>query len=379
MSGRGSTAAGFLHSTKKLPGGPPVINVPQMNIRRRRQFAALLLLAGTVTALAAAEIALRIQRFGDPNPHDAPLMPDLLPYRPPPQLIRETRYGNDCRINNHGYRGADWQIPPQGNARRIMVIGDSFVNGAGVDDTETLPFQLELRLQQKYGVPFTVYNIGLNGSNMQQAWIHARKWVPLLKPEIVLTVVVANDGDVMTWNPDPIETCGVDWTWYERLHWASLSHWYVYRSLRGVLVDKACTGPKRCLFDWLNDGVPTRCFDHSFDQMLNEIIRGGAYPAAAFYPAAYDESRDGLDDLAKEPRLIEGLRRRSAKRGVPFISLEGVYANVKRKDLAIKQIYSTWDPHPNGVAHARAAAILVNFLDDIWRGRVSASPQPEGK
>jgi lysophospholipase L1-like esterase len=71
------------------------------------------------------------------------------------------------QMNRFGFRNPDWTIERKPGVRRIVVIGDSYVFGLGVGDTDTLAAQLQRALQQKNPAqPVEVLNLGIPGHNL---------------------------------------------------------------------------------------------------------------------------------------------------------------------------------------------------------------------
>ncbi|MCR5662421.1 MAG: SGNH/GDSL hydrolase family protein [bacterium] len=110
----------------------------------------------------------------------------------------------------------------------VMMLGDSCTYGAGVEQSKTIPANLEKILQKDFGVPFRVYNAGCPGYSSQQSFYLFKHLAPVYKPDII---IVANfygdfgsdfikDSDRLP--PEPLLTAKV-------LLWKSCA----YRTLRG--------------------------------------------------------------------------------------------------------------------------------------------------
>lgn len=117
-----------------------------------------------LAALAVAgELALRLMGFGTPLVYQASR--DALnegQYELAPDQT-SVRFGNRSRINDLGTRGADAEARPAPGIFRVLVIGDSVVNGgAMVDDSETFPVLLEGLLRQS-GCKAEVLNASAGG------------------------------------------------------------------------------------------------------------------------------------------------------------------------------------------------------------------------
>lgn len=62
-------------------------------------------------------------------------------------------------VNAEGWRGADWRPP---NQRKILMFGDSYTEGFGVENWRSLPAQTEAALASR-GYDWQVYNAGVMG------------------------------------------------------------------------------------------------------------------------------------------------------------------------------------------------------------------------
>ena len=99
----------------------------------------------------------------------------------------------DCRHrvvqNGQGFRGPAYG-PARGAARRLVVLGDSFVWGFGVEEDEIFSAVLARATGAE------VVNAGVSGYGPDQAFLswkqHAATWAP---DEVVLFVTLANDLD----------------------------------------------------------------------------------------------------------------------------------------------------------------------------------------
>ena len=92
--------------------------------------------------------------------------------------------------NSRGIRGGDEhaQEKPAG-VRRIVVIGDSFTFGEGVDDQDTFPSQLQARL----GTGVEVINLGVHGYGHDQMLIRLREEGLRYAPDLVVLGYYADD------------------------------------------------------------------------------------------------------------------------------------------------------------------------------------------
>ena len=68
-------------------------------------------------------------------------------------------------INSLGYRDYEWTPEKVGNRKRIVVVGDSFVAGGGVEKIED---RFSNQLGEKLGDDYVVMTVARNGWNTRQ-------------------------------------------------------------------------------------------------------------------------------------------------------------------------------------------------------------------
>jgi hypothetical protein len=83
-------------------------------------------------------------------------------------------------------------FPPRDGSRfRIMVVGDSFTYGAGIDRYWTYPEQLARALGRDYAVE--VLNLGISGHGSEDVYATVRRFLSQLTPDLVIYGVCLND------------------------------------------------------------------------------------------------------------------------------------------------------------------------------------------
>ena len=96
------------------------------------------------------------------------------------------------RLNLYGFRGADFAVDPPGDRRRILILGDSVVEGQGAAETETIA-SVFANLLRDGGLQAEVINLGVVAASLRELTPLARDTVALLKPTDVILVLYAND------------------------------------------------------------------------------------------------------------------------------------------------------------------------------------------
>jgi len=187
----------------------------------RPQIVPRLLLAAVVTALmlVAAECSVRAVR--DPRQLERQEQRDIFPfyyplaegglftrdrderlrYRLTPGFDMELD-GRRYRVSSLGLRGAALASQPEEGARRVVVLGDSFAFGLGVDEDETFSAQLEALLGER-GRRTEVANLGVPGyhSGQELAWLLRAGFA--LDPDLVLLLYYGNDEIKEAFQYDP--------------------------------------------------------------------------------------------------------------------------------------------------------------------------------
>lgn len=99
------------------------------------------------------------------------------------------------KINSLGIRGDEVKIPKPKDTYRIIVLGDSYTFGWGVDITETWVYQLG-QLIQVPGKRVETVNLGKPGADIHFYMDLAYKAVPLLEPDLVIFALLQGDDIV---------------------------------------------------------------------------------------------------------------------------------------------------------------------------------------
>jgi len=97
--------------------------------------------------------------------------------------------GAGIRINSRGFRGREIAMPKR--VPRVLVFGDSFAFGLGVDEDHLLSRHLE-RLIGFTG-PVEVVNLGVSGYSTDQEYVLFQELGAQLAPDVVLLVMCDND------------------------------------------------------------------------------------------------------------------------------------------------------------------------------------------
>ena len=116
-------------------------------------------------------------------------------------VFRDTQNEYIARADTNSLGMRDYEYGEKGeNTFRILVLGDSFTFGAGVEFEDTFVKQLESILRQKNdGKKYEVINAGVMGYGTDQEYYYLKEWGFKLKPDLVIVAFyIQNDvEDVM--------------------------------------------------------------------------------------------------------------------------------------------------------------------------------------
>jgi hypothetical protein len=166
---------------------------------------ALLRLASLAVACVAAELGLRLA--GYEALHDVYSMPELFwqhdarlgwsmepgahgRYRGPRPFPIE--FDKAIEINSLGLRGPELPAREPGELR-VILLGDSFVAGFEVEQSETFAVLMERQLRGRMRRPVRVINAGVRGYGTDQSLLWFRERGRELRPDLVVAVFSAND------------------------------------------------------------------------------------------------------------------------------------------------------------------------------------------
>lgn len=92
--------------------------------------------------------------------------------------------------NNHGFRGPDWDLSAQ--RKNVVILGDSFAMGWGVQWEQTMGEFLEKELQ-KIDPTYQVINLAISGYDLEHMIRIIELYKDLLKPVAVVYAFCLND------------------------------------------------------------------------------------------------------------------------------------------------------------------------------------------
>ncbi|HEX7182628.1 MAG TPA: SGNH/GDSL hydrolase family protein [Thermoanaerobaculia bacterium] len=332
---------------------------------------ALAVLLGTLAALVAGELLLRIAGAA---PEVAPVRQGRMQLSANPRLVFEPvpglRHEGDPsgffeyrgQSNSLGYRDREHSVEKPPGTYRIAVLGDSIAAGYRIERTEdAFPARLEALLRAR-GLPVEVLSFGVTGYNTAQEVETLRARALRFDPDLVLLAYCHNDRRP----PDPriiqglreaqggrrvVPLTAVD----RRLAWSAL-----YRLLRFQVLDSAAR----------EDAGAAAAGEQAVARSLDDLGRmsreeGFEVLLAVFpyLPKLYDK-----EHARQHARLAEIARRN----GFHHLDLRPVFRDCRlaRPDKLRFDRY-----HPTAAGHRCAAEAMAETVRPIFR---RAAARPDG-
>lgn len=91
------------------------------------------------------------------------------------------------KINSFGMRDIERDIVKKNGIKRILVLGDSFTEGVGVEQNQTYPSMLEKIMNEKNNATrFEVWNAGVGGYAPDTEYVYLKNNIGKIKPDMVM-------------------------------------------------------------------------------------------------------------------------------------------------------------------------------------------------
>lgn len=160
----------------------------------------VLVLVGVALPLLALEIALRV--FGPivPGNYETGVWAEGHPvvghYHIPGATawIKEPEFTTYLRFNRFGLRGPEIPTEKSPSIRRLLLLGDSFLEAKQVSELDALPNRLDIWLKDSQAPPAELLNAGTFDWSQVHEYLYLRHAGPILRPDLVLQFFyVGND------------------------------------------------------------------------------------------------------------------------------------------------------------------------------------------
>jgi len=330
---------------------------------------AALAIVSSLVALGLAEGLTRILGLApavgriEVDSADSPLQPSLSPVQG-----YELKAGfrsvahPDFRTNSHGLRGPERAIPKPPGVFRIALVGDSVVEGVGLErEADTIPVRLERLLA---GRRIEVLNAATRGYNTQAEVELFRRRVLPYQPDLALVVFVRNDHQTLH------RYAGATWN-YRRPRWSEqlfhASHLFRFAALRLNLFHLREEVDPDYLEERIGQGQAVDNVAAGLAELELLSRAHGFRTIVAVWPNFSDSIRDppGLMEPHSDRMRVETL---AAQHQIPVVRLrEGFardYAERGPGQPSPGQLYTFDGMHPTAEGTRVAAALLLQLLEE---------------
>lgn len=284
--------------------------------------------------------------------------------------------------NAHTRRDAELRVDAR--VPSVMVIGDSFTEGAGVPEDEAFPRRLERRLQDALGrAPqepwqlavmepraIQVWNLGRRGADQPQIRDDLTRFLPLVEPDVVVYAFVLNDFEMSEEHRarqqylndlvmDRQRTGTPDWKLPRWLGWSALVRAF---TARGRLAEET-----RRTVDWylgMTGPENAEGWERTQDDLraMRDAVEASGerrFLVAILPLLVGDEGGYPFDPVH------DALLRYCDEASLRCVDLREALGGTDPRSLHVHPV----DMHPNGVAHARIAEALephvLALLDEV--------------
>ena len=271
-----------------------------------------------------------------------------LRYDSNPRGYFDAASGLSYRINEHGFRGADFAAQKPEGTFRVMLLGDSFTFGEGVRLEDTFAVQLEGKLREARP-EVEVLNLGVSSWNTQDEYIYLNRVGYKFDPDLVVVVFVLNDaayaGGLDLWENfrERYEAFGL----LKRSYLASYVYAVVAREIYGRRYVESLVGSA------LDEPTLWKIALGMLSRMDGISQKLGARFAVVIFPFMYQ-----LDDRYPFTPLHDLVRQHCEAEGIPVLDLLDVFRGQDYLDLWVHPS----DQHPNEIGHAIAAGAMADFV-----------------
>jgi len=273
------------------------------------------------------------------------------------------------RTNAHGQRDRERSQQKPAGVRRILLLGDSVVEGYGLRESETLSHQLETLFPDG---STEVLNFGVS-AYCTRAEIELLEVKGLrFEPDVVVLVFVENDFDNFnreafpltgtTERPAPVEIL------FQRSHLFRLTsvRWNLFHY--GAEVDPV---------QWNQEAIGDNNVAEGLQRFRELADRHGFQPLVAIWPKFLEDRIADVGFMPEDNELlvIEAL---AAMHAIPAVRLSEFFRQHRAASpttLPPRRTYSSGDSlHPSPAGARIAAAALKKSLDDLDTGRIPSTP-----
>ena len=154
----------------------------------------LIAVIGCLISLVLLEILIRIWI---PFENNVYMFDPVLGHKRVPNdnlVLLRTEFQNSFKLNEYGWNDKSPALVKEPGVFRILVVGDSYVEGGQVKYEENFTRLIDKKLNANSKITFEVLNMGVAGYGTTQEYLLLRQVIPIFKPDmVILAFLTAND------------------------------------------------------------------------------------------------------------------------------------------------------------------------------------------
>jgi lysophospholipase L1-like esterase len=327
-----------------------------LQARKTRGFFTAAILLGLVLGIGVAEVIVRgMAPPPDTKAISLPSSPRQYGY--PPHF---TGYAGGVQFstNSSGFRGPDF---PEVNSAKdpakdfnIVVVGDSYAFGYGVDYENTFPRIIERELSSS-GAPIKVFDLAVPGYDTAEELATLKEFARRLHPDLILLSYHLNDIERRTAS-DEAASGGILQSWNLREHFylarlllpqlAGLSRW-----LRLPIRTTASAE----VTDYVENSEAWRRNQSTLDQFIafTQSIHARLGVVVVPYFVTLNQKHPALRAYAVAENYF-------SSRGIPVADAFHYVQGLNARKLWINR----FDGHPNAIGHSYIARAVLDLIRD---------------
>lgn len=260
-------------------------------------------------------------------------------------LANQNWYERHWQPNSLGYRDREWTPEMLAGRTKIMVLGDSFVAGVGIDDPADRFSDL---LGQMLGGEYIVMNVGESGAGTKDEIVNAIDYP--YRPDVTILSFYINDieptaKDMGFGRPSLsiARPAIVDYSYA-----LNFFYWRLFRLKRQQVSDNYWTW----LFGVYNNPDVWQIYQRELLQVYQLTHERDIQSIVVIFPhlLAIEHSRPITSQVA----------RLYAQQGVPVVDVTELVADKKPTKLIVNPV----DSHPNEFVHRLVAEALYQIILD---------------
>lgn len=282
--------------------------------------------------------------------------------------INQPEFSHTFNTNQYGFRDKEWKIEKEDGMKRLIVFGDSYTEGDGVEQEYSFPSVLERKLN-KSNPKWEVFNAGVNGSDPFFYYKFLKYEIAKYQPDFILMMVNYSDfrdyiyrGGLDRFSAVDTTTVNRKGPWWEPFY--KYSH--TFRIPARIFFTRELT-PKYRVDEYYLESID------SITSILrkSEIITNhfGADFIAVTHPEAYFLYYDG-------EKYMDLLRKSMQQYGTPYVC---IYENMKTAFQNLDKEEYMWpiNAHFNEFGYKKMAYAvydeIMKHYPDFFK--ITASPQ----